>query len=91
MQRPMPILPQPTALNPLKDAAKVEAIGYSPDFENLFASFDSFNKFYNSGKTKNELVRYIPGLLKAAHQGQFEGTIMKKAYAGDTYKGQRLA
>ena len=52
MQRPMPILPQPTALNPLKDAAKVKAIGYSPDFENLFASFDSFNKFYNSGKTK---------------------------------------
>ena len=91
MQRPMPILPQPTALNPLKDAAQVEAIGYSPNFENLFARFNSFNKFYNSGKTKNELVRYVPGLLKAAHQRQLEGTIMKKAYADDTYKGQRLA
>ena len=32
MQCPMPILPQPTALNPLKDAAKIEANDYSPDF-----------------------------------------------------------
>ena len=41
----MPIVPELTVLNPLKDAAKVEAIDYSPDFENLFARFDSFNKF----------------------------------------------
>ena len=45
MQRPMPILPHPMALNLLKDAAKVKAIDYSSDFENLFARFDSFNKF----------------------------------------------
>ena len=90
MQRPMPILPQLTALNLLKDAAKVEAIGYSPDFENLFAHFNSFDKCYNSGKTKNDLVRYIPGLVKPADQGQLEGTITKKAYADDTYKGCRM-
>ena len=40
MQRPMPILPQPSALNPLKDAAKVEAIDYTTDFENLFTHLD---------------------------------------------------
>ena len=34
MQCPMPILPHPMALNLLKDAAKVKAIDYSPDFEN---------------------------------------------------------
>ena len=31
----MPILPQPLALNPLKDTAKVDAIDYTADFENL--------------------------------------------------------
>ena len=35
MQRPMPISPQLPALNPLKDAGKVEAIDYTTDFENL--------------------------------------------------------
>ena len=91
LQCPMPILPQPTALNPSKDAAKVEAIDYSPDFENSFARFDSFNKFYNSGKTKNDLVRCIPGLVKPAHLRQLEGIIMKKAYEEDTYKGYSVA
>ena len=87
----MPIFPQPIALNSLKDDAKVEAIDYSPDFENLFPHFDSFNKFYNSGKIKNDLVRYIAGLVKPAHQGQLEETMMKKAYADGTYKGHRVA
>ena len=86
----MPILPQPTALKPLKDAAKAEEIDYSPDFQNLFGRFDSFNKFYNTRKTKNDLVRYIPALVKLAHQGQLKGTITKKVYADDTYKGHRL-
>ena len=62
MQRPMPILlPAPT-LNPMKDAAKVEAIDYTADFENLFGRFDAYTKFYNKGKSKKDLVRYIPGL-----------------------------
>ena len=37
----MPILPQPPALNPLKDAAKFETINYTTDFENLFTRLDS--------------------------------------------------
>ena len=40
----MPILPQPPALNPFKDAARwinVEAIDYTADFENLFSRLDS--------------------------------------------------
>ena len=32
----MPILPLAPTQNPLKDAAKVEAIDYTADFENLF-------------------------------------------------------
>ena len=42
-------------------------------------------------KTKNDLVRYIPGLTKPAHQRQIDGTLTKKAYPDDTYKGLNVA
>ena len=66
MQRPMPTLPPAPTLNPMKDAAKVEAIDYTADFENLFGRLDAYTKFYNTGKSKNDLVRYIP-CLKNQH------------------------
>ena len=87
----MPILSQPPALNPLKDAAKVETIDYTADFENLFTCLDSIEKFIHTGRSKNDLIRYIPGITKPAYQGQLEGTLTKKVYAGDTYKGHRVA
>ena len=87
----MPILPLGPTLNPMKDAAKVEAVYYTTDFENLFGWFDTYTKFYNTGKTKNYLVRYIPGLTKPAHQGQLNRTLTKKAYADDTYIGLKVA
>ena len=83
----MPVLPPALTLNLMKDTAKVEAIDYTADFENLFGRFDAYTKFYNTGKTKNDLVRYIPGLTKPAHQGQIDRTLTKKAYADDTDKG----
>ena len=58
--------------------------------QNLFGWFDIYTKFYNTGKTKNHLVRYIPGFTKPAHQGQIDGTLTKKAYADDTYKGLKV-
>ena len=87
----MPILPQPPALNSLKDAAKVEAIDYPADFESLFTRLDPFEKFIHTGKSKTDLIRYIPGVTKPAYQGQLEGNLTKKAYADDTYKGHRVA
>ena len=78
MQRPVPILPLAPTLNLMKDAAKVEAIDYTADFENLFGRFDAYTKFYNTGKVKNDLVTYIPGLTKPAHQGKIDGTLTKK-------------
>ena len=67
------------------------AIDYTADFENLFGRFDAYTKFCNTGKTKNDLVRYIPGLTKPVHQGKIDGTLTKKAYADDTYKGLKVA
>ena len=86
MQKTIPIFPPAPALNPIKDAAKVEAINYTAEFENLFGQFNAYPKFYNTDKTKNNLVKYIPGLTKPVHQGQIEWTMTKKAYADDTYK-----
>ena len=37
----MPIWPLAPTLNAMKDAAKVEAIDYKADFENLFGRFDA--------------------------------------------------
>ena len=51
MQQPIPILPQLPALNWLKDAAKVEAIDYTADFENLFTCLDSIEKFIHTGRS----------------------------------------
>ena len=36
-------------------------------------------------------MRYIPGLTKPVHQGKIDGTLTKKAYADDTYKGLKVA
>ena len=91
MQEPMPILPRPPALNSLKDAAKVEAIDYTADFESLFTRLDPVEKFIHTGRSKNDLITYIPGITKPVYQGQLEGTLTKKAYADDTYKGHRVA
>ena len=86
----MPILPTAPTLNSMKDTAQVEAIDYTADLEKLFGRFEAYTKFQNTGKTKNDLVRYIPGLTKPAHQGQIDGTLTKKAYANDTFKGFKV-
>ena len=91
MHRPIPILPQRPALNPLKDAAKIEAIDYTADFENLFTRLDSIEKFIHTGRSKTDLIRYIPEITKLAHQDQLEGALTKKAYTDVTYKGHRVA
>ena len=75
----------------MKDAAKVDAIDYMADFENLLMCLDSTEKFICTGKTKNDLIRYIPEVTKPAYQGQLEGCLMKKSYVDDTYKGHKVA
>ena len=84
----MPILPQPLVLNPLKDTAKVDAIDYTADFENLCIWLPLKNL---SILKKNNLMRYVPGMTKPAYQVQVEGCLTKKACVGDTYKGHKLA
>ena len=92
MQRPMPILPPAPTLNPMKDAAKVEPIDYAEQTSKIYmVDLTLTPNSTTQIKTKNDLVRYIPGLTKPAHQRQIDGTLTKKAYADDTYKGLNVA
>ena len=65
----MPITPQPLALNPLKDAAQVDEINYTADFDNSFPRMDDFNKFFGTGEISYDMLKYIPGLSKLGYQG----------------------
>ena len=91
MQQPMPLTPDALTLNALKDAAKVDEIDCTADFDNLFSKMDDFDKFFRNGKISYNMLKYIPGLAKAANQGQLEKTETKRKYADDSYKGKKVA
>ena len=74
----------------MNDAAKVEAVDSTADFEHLFPCLNSIEKIIHTGWSKNDLIRYIPKITKPAHQRQLQGTLKKKAYADDTYKRYRI-
>ena len=86
----MPVTPQALTLNQLKDAAKVNEIDHSADFDNLFSMMDDFDKFFRNGKISYNVLKYIPGFAKAAYQGQLEKTETKRKYADDSYKGKEI-
>ena len=86
MQHQMPINAPSLITNLLKGAAKVESIDYSAEFDNLFTRIDNFWKLYNDGQMSANLVIYLPGLAKAAYQGQIKSIETKRKYADNTYK-----
>ena len=90
MQQPIPVTPQPFALNPLKDAVKVDEIDYTADFDNLFSRMDDFDNFFKMGKISYNMLKYTPGMAKAAYQGQLEGTEMKKKHADESYRCKKI-
>ena len=74
MQQPMPVTPQVLTLNPLKGAAKVD---------------EDFDKFFKTVKISYNMLKYMPGLAKAAYQGQLKSTERKRKYGDDSYKGKK--
>ena len=86
----MPVTPQAITLNPLKDAAKDDEIDYSADFDNSFSKMDYFDNFFRNGKISYNMLKYIPGLAKAAYQGQLEKRKTKRKYADDSYKDKKV-
>ena len=45
----------------------------------------NFDKFFRMGKISYNMLKYIPGMAKAAYQGQLETTETKRKYADDFY------
>ena len=90
MQHQRPINAPSLMTNPLKDAAKVESIDYSGEFDNLYTRMDNFWKPYNFGQMSTDLVRHLPGLAKAAYQGQIKSMETKTKYADDTYRDLKV-
>ena len=90
MQHQIAITSQLLALNPLKDAAQVDEIDYTADFDNLFSRMDDFDKFFKTGKISYNMLKYIPSLAKSVYQGQLYSTETKRKYADDTYIGKKV-
>ena len=86
----MSVTPQPLALNLLKDVLKVDKINFTADFDNLFSRMDNFHKFFKTGKISYNMVRYIPGMAKAAYHGQLKGTETKRKYPDESYRGEKI-
>ena len=90
MQRQMPINAPSLMTNLLKNAAKVESIDYSAKFDNLYARMDNFSKLINDGQMSADLVRYLPGLVRAAYQGQIKSIETKRKYVDNIYKDLKV-
>ena len=91
MQREISIQPPPTTLNPLKDASGVESVDYGTQFDGLVKKADNLQRFIEKGEAEGSLLRYLPGLALPLYQGQIKGTVLKKAFADDTYKDLKTA
>ena len=90
MQRQMPVLPQPLAVNPLKDMSKVDEVDYAADSDNLYSKINVFEEFFKSGEISYSMLRYITGLAKIGYQEQLYLTETKGKYVDDTYKNTKV-
>ena len=86
----MPIIAPRLMTNPLKDAAKVESIDYSAEFDNLYTRMDNLWKLFNDEQMSTDLIRYIPGLAKVAYQRQIKSIESKRKNPDDTYKDKKV-
>ena len=60
-------------LNPLQDYGGVPAFDDKGDLENLYSKVDKIGAFWKTGKTDEDLSRYIPNILPATRQNQTAG------------------
>ena len=91
MQRNRPTSPPNSALNPLDDAVSVSAVDCTADFNGLCKRVDKLEKFYKTGSSPENLIRYIPGLAKPIYQGQISAMVDRKDYTDDTYRVLKIA
>ena len=76
-------------LNPLRDVTNVPFVDNVANLRNVFSKVDKLGNLWDKGEADADLARYIPGLTDASRQRQIYKIEAKKAYAGQTYVGQK--
>ena len=76
--------------NPLKDVSQVPTIDNIPTLNNAERKLDMLSKLWNKGQMEISMSRYIPGLTKAARQGQIAKIEEQVAYADQTYEDKKM-
>ena len=76
-------------LNPLKDVSRVPTIDNIPTLNNAERKLNMLGKLWSKGQLEISLVRYIPGLTKAARQGQIAKIEDQITYADQTYEDKK--
>ena len=77
------------SLNALQDYGGVSAVDDDGNLENLYSKVDKIGAFWKTGKTDEDLSRYIPNILPVTRQNQIAGTIPRKAFASVTYSDKK--
>ena len=76
-------------LNPLQDYGGIPAVDDEGNLENLYSKVDKIGAFWKTGKTDEDLSRYIPNILPVTRQNQIAGTIPRKAFVSVTYSDKK--
>ena len=91
MQKETPQTHPSTTLNPLKDAVGVVSVDYSSQYNALSKKVENLKNFVENGSAEAGMLDYLPGLAEPKYQGQIKGINERKAYADETYVGQKIA
>ena len=61
------------SLNPLKDSLGVEAVDYSPDFNDMLNKLNKLKILHNRRSMDADVMRHVPRLSIIFYQGQLDG------------------
>ena len=55
-----------------------------------FQGWTTSINFFKTRKISYNMLKYIPGMTKAAYQGQLKGTETKRKYADESYRSKKI-
>lgn len=64
---------------------KVESIDYLADVKNMLTETEKLELLYKTGQMDFNQIRYFPGLINIADQGQIYSLQTKEKYASERY------
>lgn len=67
-------------LNPLADYGGASSVDDESNLESIFGKIDKIGDFWRSGKTDENLARFIPNILPVTRQNQIASTTPREAF-----------